>query len=65
MRLRRRLAGSKLKPNRKTKDWAMEEYGLTSAELDRASKNLLRRGKELLEAGGTISWTSFKKQRKQ
>jgi hypothetical protein len=43
----------------------MEEYGLTSAELDRASKNLLRRGKELLEAGGTISWTSFKKQRKQ
>jgi hypothetical protein len=45
MRLRRRLAGSKLKPNRKTKDWAMEEYGLTSAELDRASKNLLRRGK--------------------
>jgi len=65
MTLQHRLADSKPKPTRGTKDWATEEYGLTSTELNRACKNLLRTGKQLLQGSGTVSWTNFKKQRKQ
>jgi antitoxin (DNA-binding transcriptional repressor) of toxin-antitoxin stability system len=54
----------KLQPVPVTEDWAADEYSLTGAELDRASENLLRKGKELLESGRTISWEQFKKRRK-
>ena len=54
----------KLQPVEVIEDWAAEEYGLTGAELDRAAQNLLRTGREQLEAGQTVPWERFKKRRK-
>jgi antitoxin (DNA-binding transcriptional repressor) of toxin-antitoxin stability system len=54
----------KLQPVPITEDWAAEEYGLTGAELDRAAANLVQLGKEMIEAGQTVSWDTFKKLRK-
>ena len=47
-----------------TEDWAAEEYGLESEELDRAADNLLKGGRALLESGQAVSWNKFKKRRK-
>jgi antitoxin (DNA-binding transcriptional repressor) of toxin-antitoxin stability system len=54
----------KLQPVPVTEDWAVDEYGLTAAEIHRASESLLRKGKDLLESGQTIAWEQFKKRRK-
>jgi antitoxin (DNA-binding transcriptional repressor) of toxin-antitoxin stability system len=54
----------KLQPVPVTEDWAVEDYGLTGAELDRAAAKLLQNGRELLESGQTVSWDQFKKRRK-
>jgi hypothetical protein len=51
----------KLQPVPVTEDWAAEEYGLTSEELDRAASNLLRTGEDLLKSGKTVAWDGFKK----
>ena len=53
----------KLQPVPVTEDWAAQEYGLTSEEMDRAANNLVRAGKELLQSGQTVSWDKFKKRR--
>jgi antitoxin (DNA-binding transcriptional repressor) of toxin-antitoxin stability system len=54
----------KLQPVPVTEDWAAEEYGLGSGELDQAAGHLLRAGEELLASGKTVSWNEFKKRRK-
>ena len=51
----------KLQPVPVTEDWAAEEYGLTSEQLDRAASNLLQAGEDLLQSGKTVSWNGFKK----
>ena len=51
----------KLQPVPVTEDWAAEDYGLTSEQLDRAASNLLRTGEDLLKSGKTVSWDGFKK----
>ena len=53
----------KLQPVRITEDWAPEEYGLTSGELDRAAESLLKAGEGILASGQTVSWHDFKKRR--
>jgi hypothetical protein len=54
----------KLQPVPVTEDWAVEEYGLTGPELERAAAKLLQTGQELIESGQTVSWDEFKKRRK-
>ena len=54
----------KLQPVPVTEDWAAEEYGLSGAELDRATANLVRGGEEILKSGQIVSWEKFKKARK-
>jgi len=54
----------KLQPVPVTEDWAAEEYGLASGELDQAAANLIKTGEELLESGKTVTWNEFKKPRK-
>ena len=54
----------KLQPVPVTEDWASEEYGLSSEELDQAAANLIRTGEELLTSGKAVSWNEFKKRRK-
>jgi len=54
----------KLQPVPVTEDWASEEYGLSSEELDQAAANLIRTGEELLKSGKAVSWNEFKKRRK-
>ena len=51
----------KLQPVPVTEDWAAEEYGLTSEQLDRAATHLLQTGEDLLKSGKTVSWDGFKK----
>ena len=51
----------KLQPVPVTEDWAAEEYELTSEELDRAARNLLQTGEDLLKSGKTVAWAGFKK----
>jgi antitoxin (DNA-binding transcriptional repressor) of toxin-antitoxin stability system len=55
----------KLQPVPVTEDWAAEEYGLTSAELDVVAANVLKSGEELLASGKTVSWDKFKKRRER
>ena len=55
----------KLQPVPVTEDWAAAEYGLTGEELDRAAKNLLKTGHELIESGKAVSWTDFKKRQRK
>ena len=54
----------KLQPVPVTEDWAAEEYGLESEEMDRAADDLLKAGRALLESGQAVSWDKFKKRRK-
>ena len=54
----------KLQPVPVTEDWAAEEYGMTSEELDRAAEALVKAGNEVLESGKSVSWTEFKKRRR-
>ncbi|HEV2209184.1 MAG TPA: type II toxin-antitoxin system Phd/YefM family antitoxin [Verrucomicrobiae bacterium] len=54
----------KLQPVEVTEDWASQEYGLSSQELDQAAKALVETGEELLKSGKTISWTEFKRRRR-
>jgi len=54
----------KLQPVPVTEDWASDEYGLSSEELDQAAANLIRTGEELLKSGKAVSWNEFKKRRK-
>ena len=54
----------KLQPVPVIEDWAAEEYGLTSEEVDRAAEHLLKSGEELLKTGKTVSWAEFKQGRK-
>lgn len=51
----------KLQPVAVTEDWAAEEYGLRSDQLDQAADNLLRTGEDLLKSGKAVSWGGFKK----
>jgi len=55
----------KLQPVPVTEDWAASEYGLTGEELDRAAKNLLKTGDELIKSGKAVSWTDFKKRQRK
>ena len=50
----------KLQPVPVIEDWAAAEYGLTSAELDRAAENLVKAGKKLLEARKAVICGEFK-----
>ena len=54
----------KLQPVLVTEDWAAEEYGLTSEDLDRAAAHLLKSGEALLKTGKVVSWAEFKQGRK-
>jgi antitoxin (DNA-binding transcriptional repressor) of toxin-antitoxin stability system len=54
----------KLQPVPVTEDWASEEYGMTSEELDQAAANLMKSGEEVLASGKAVSWNEFRKRRK-
>jgi antitoxin (DNA-binding transcriptional repressor) of toxin-antitoxin stability system len=55
----------KLQPVTVTEDWAAEEYGMTSEELDEAAERLLKKGEALLASGQAVPWSEFKKRRKK
>ena len=55
----------KLQPVPVPEDWAAQEYGLTTAELDRAAANLIKAGDKHLASGKTVSWDDLKKRKGQ